>query len=217
MNNFVKRTLSGFVFIVIVIGSIILNQYTFAGFFSIITIFAIREFHKLTNELPNVNVNQFIAIIGSVLLFGSTFIYTAKLTEFPIFILYGIYILIIFIFELFRQKANPLNNLAYFVLGQIYIALPFSILNFILFIDNWQPIILLALFVTIWVNDSGAYVTGVTFGKHRLFERISPKKSWEGFFGGAAFALMSGYIFYLRFFPLFSVCGWHCLNWKMMF
>jgi len=82
-------------------------------------------------------------------------------------------------FELFQHKTNPINNWAYFVLGQIFIALPFSLLNFILFIDNWKPLILLAVFVTIWVNDTGAYLIGVTFGKHRMFERISPKKSWE--------------------------------------
>lgn len=207
MNNFVKRTLSGFVFIVIIIASILLSQYSFLFVFTIITCFAIHEFHKLTNQQQNVNVNLYAAIIGGVLLFVSSFFYASELTVFPIFVIYGLYILTVFISELFRQKPNPLNNLAYFVLGQIFIALPFSILNFILFVDNWQPIILLALFVTIWVNDSGAYVTGVTFGKHRLFERISPKKSWEGFVGGAVFALLSGYIFSV-FIPEISLICW---------
>jgi phosphatidate cytidylyltransferase len=64
-------------------------------------------------------------------------------------------------------------------------------------VHEFQPYILLALFITIWVNDTGAYLVGITLGKHRLFERISPKKSWEGFFGGAIFALISGYVFSL--------------------
>ena len=66
---------------------------------------------------------------------------------------------------------------------------------------------LLAVFVTIWVNDTGAYLVGVTLGKHRLFERISPKKSWEGFIGGALFALLSGYIFSL-FIPEINLLNW---------
>jgi phosphatidate cytidylyltransferase len=108
---------------------------------------------------------------------------------------------------LYREKANPLHNWAYFILGQMYVALPFSLLNFILFIDGWQPIVLLSVFVTIWVNDTGAYLFGVTLGKHRLFERISPKKSWEGFFGGAAMALASGYVFSLLI-PQISLINW---------
>jgi len=85
--------------------------------------------------------------------------------------------------------------------------LPFSLLNFILFIKDWQPLILLSVFVTIWVNDTGAYLTGVTIGKHRLFERISPKKSWEGFIGGAVFALLSGYVFSLLI-PEIQLINW---------
>ena len=91
----------------------------------------------------------------------------------------------------------------------IFIALPFALLNFIAFIDadQFKPLILLAVFVTIWVNDTGAYLFGITFGKHRLFERISPKKSWEGFFGGALAALASGYVFSL-FIPEISLIQW---------
>ena len=108
---------------------------------------------------------------------------------------------------LYRKKQNPLHNWAYFILGQVFIALPFSLLNFILFVDNWKPLILLSVFVTIWVNDTGAYLTGVTLGKHRMFERISPKKSWEGFVGGALAAILSGYIFSL-FIPQISLINW---------
>ena len=111
------------------------------------------------------------------------------------------------ILELYRKQTNPVHNWAYFILGQIFIALPFSLLNFILFINDWQPLVLLSVFVTIWVNDTGAYLTGVTIGKHRLFERISPKKSWEGFIGGAVFALLSGYIFSLL------IPGIQLINW----
>ena len=109
--------------------------------------------------------------------------------------------------ELYRKKTNPLHNWAYFIMGQVFIAMPFSLLPFIAYISGYQPLVLLAVFATIWVNDTGAYLVGVTLGKHRLFERISPKKSWEGFFGGAVVALLSGYVFSLLI-PEISLIQW---------
>ncbi|MFT3753955.1 MAG: phosphatidate cytidylyltransferase [Paludibacter sp.] len=159
-----------------------------------------------TNK-KNVNVNPWAALVGGVLLFITSFLYSSGTWLYPAFSVYGFYIVIVFLSELYRHKSNPLNNWAYFILGQIFVALPFSLLNFILFIDEWQPLVLLSVFVTIWVNDTGAYLIGITFGKHRLFERISPKKSWEGFFGGAAAALLSGYVFSLLI-PQISLINW---------
>ncbi len=87
-----------------------------------------------------------------------------------------------------------MHNWAYLILGQVFIALPFSLLNFLVFPSGeFNPVFLLSLFVLIWTNDTGAYVVGISFGKHKLFERISPKKSWEGFFGGIFFALILAY------------------------
>ncbi|MGC3978758.1 MAG: phosphatidate cytidylyltransferase [Paludibacteraceae bacterium] len=100
-----------------------------------------------------------------------------------------------------------MQNWAYFILGQVLIALPFAMLNNILYVKDYQPIILLAVFISIWINDTGAYCTGMLFGKHKLFERVSPKKTWEGFVGGAAFALFSGYIF-SRFITELSLLQW---------
>lgn len=209
MNNFVKRTLSGFLFVVLIIGSILLSQFAFAAIFSIICGWTVREFHTLTNQQSDVKINVWTATAGAVLLFITSFLYASGTVRYPIFSIYGFYVVLILISELYRQKSNPINNWAYFILGQVFVALPFSLLNFIAFIDEsqYKPIILLAVFVTIWVNDTGAYLVGVTFGKHRLFERISPKKSWEGFAGGALAALLSGYIFSLL---IPEIC---LLNW----
>jgi phosphatidate cytidylyltransferase len=207
MNNFVKRTLSGFLFITLVIGSILLSRFTFAIVFAIICGWSVVEFHKLTNLQKDVKVNSWIALTGAVLLFVSSFISASCIWHYPVFSIYGLFIVLVLISELYQQKNNPLHNWAYFIFGQMFIALPFSLLNFIVFIKDFQPLILLAVFVTIWVNDTGAYLVGVTLGKHRLFERISPKKSWEGFFGGALFALISGYIFSM-YIPEISLVNW---------
>jgi phosphatidate cytidylyltransferase len=209
MNNLLTRTLSGFFFVVVVAGSIFLHQYAFLGVFAIITGWAVSEFHKLTNRQDGVSLNAWQGIIGSIILFVSSFLHASNLLRYPIFSVYGFYIVLVLILELYRKKPNPIHNWAYFLMGQIFVALPFSLLNFIVFIDGaiYKPLILIAVFVTIWVNDSFAYLFGITLGKHRLFERISPKKSWEGFFGGALGALISGYVFSL-FIPEISMVQW---------
>lgn len=207
MTNFVKRTLSGALFITLIIGSILLSHFTFAAVFVVICAMSVQEFHKLTNNKEDIDVNSWLAMAGSIFLFLSSFLYASGILSYLVFAVYGLYIVLVFVFELYRQKSNPLHNLAYFILGQVFIALPFSLLNFILYIDTYQPLILLSVFITIWVNDTGAYLVGVTFGKHRLFERISPKKSWEGFVGGALAVLFSGYLFSL-FIPEISLLNW---------
>lgn len=211
MNNFVKRTLSGFLFVTLIVGSILLSPYTFAALFIFISGWTIIEFHKLTNKTNLIDVNCWMASILSMLLFACTFIHVSGLTQFPVYTIYGLFVVVVFVRQLYVKTGNPINNWAYFFLGQIFVALPFSLLSCILYIKQWQPLVLLAIFVTIWVNDTGAYLIGVTFGKHRLFERVSPKKSWEGFFGGAFAALISGYVFSL-YFPQISLLNWLILS-----
>jgi phosphatidate cytidylyltransferase len=206
-KNFIQRTISGAIFVAIIIASILLSPYAFAVVFVIITALAMHEFYKLTHKPGETDVNFMAGVTGGVLLFICSFLYAYNLVSFPVYPVYGLYVLLVLIAELFRKKKNPVNNWAYFLLGQVYIALPFSLLNFILFISGFQPILLMAVFITLWVNDTGAYVTGMLFGKHKMFERISPKKTWEGFIGGAFFALLSGYVF-SRFIPDISLIQW---------
>jgi phosphatidate cytidylyltransferase len=207
MNNFVKRSLSGFFFVTLIVGSILLNRFAFLVVFAIITGWTVSEFHKLTNLQKDIKVMPGIASISAIILFLTSFFYASGILPFMVFSIYAICFVIILISELFQQKVNPVHNWAYFILGQIFIALPFSLLNFILFIDSWQPFILLAVFVVIWLNDTGAYLVGVNFGKHKMFKRISPKKSWEGFVGGAVAALFSGYFFSLLI-PQINLLNW---------
>jgi phosphatidate cytidylyltransferase len=102
----------------------------------------------------------------------------------------------LFVAELYRNKTleMPFRNIAYTTIGVIYISVPFALLNFFVYPKElgytYEPNILLSLLFFIWASDSGAYLIGSKFGKHRLFERISPKKSWEGFFGGLGAAIL---------------------------
>lgn len=195
MKNMFTRLISGIIFISIIISSILISPYTFIIVFSIVTALAVREFHSLTNKKTEIEVNLPVAMIGGILLFICSYFHSINFTAFPVYNLYGFYLVVILVAELFRKKQQPIQNWAYLILGQVLIALPFAMLSNILYIKDYQPIILLAVFISIWVNDTGAYCTGMLLGKHKLFERISPKKTWEGFFGGALFVLLSGYVF----------------------
>ncbi len=111
--------------------------------------------------------------------------------------------------ELFRARKNALENIAVTLFGIFYIAFPISLFHFFVFPDfpledKYDPSLLIFLFVLIWTYDSGAYLFGVTFGRHRLFERISPKKSWEGFFGGWFLAVVIAFGMN-QLFPSFEV------------
>ncbi len=207
MNNFIVRTLSGAIFVALIVGSLILSPVSFVIVFAVITFLAVYEFHKLTNLQELVDVNPVVASFGSVLLFVVSHLSVSGYTVFPLYVFYGLYVVIVIISGLYLKRLNPVHNWAYFLTGQIMIALPLSLLNYIMYADGYNPYLVLALFIIIWVNDTGAYITGVTFGKHRLFERISPKKSWEGFLGGALFSLAAGFVL-SQFIPQLSLIEW---------
>jgi len=98
--------------------------------------------------------------------------------------------------ELFRKEENNISNIATGILGLSYIAIPLCLANYVVFtngIYNSFPLILL--FILIWTNDTGAYLVGMSIGKHKLFPRISPKKSWEGLFGGIILTIIVSLIF----------------------
>ena len=189
------RAVTGAIFVAIIVCSILFNEYTFAVVFATFAALASAEFYRLVNDLTHTpRGTLFVDILGSVLLFTTLYIYstsnfhTGGIITAP----YLVYFLVRFIMQLYDKVERPLEGWAYSFLGQIYVALPFALCNVIYF--RFSPIILLSLFVFIWVNDTGAYLVGCTIGRHRLYERISPKKSWEGFWGGVVLAAVAAYV-----------------------
>ena len=144
--------------------------------------------------------NDLSAPWGEPTLFAATFGYANGLLEAIYFSIF-LFLMYTMITELYDKASNPINNWALTLFGQIYCAGSFSLLNFITSVPNTPgeivhiPYFALAIFVFVWVNDTGAYLVGSMLGKRRLFERISPKKSWEGFYGGLAFVLITSQIF----------------------
>ena len=116
-----------------------------------------------------------------------------------VFIPYLVTIVYLLVAELYLKQQDPIQDWAYTMLAQMYIALPFSLLNVLAFnatnngLVAFNPILPLSVFVFLWVNDSGAYCVGSLIGKHKIFPRISPAKSWEGSIGGAVFVLAAAY------------------------
>ena len=207
MNNLIQRSITG----------ILYSPFTFGLLFALITGLSLWEFARLVNSKKDVSVNPFITTMGGVLLFLAFFCYCTEASDARIFIPYLLILIYLFVSELYRKQSSPLNNWAYSFLSQIYVALPFALLCVLAFQRNtdlsesspvsFNAILPLSVFIFNWSNDTGAYCTGMLFGKHRLFERISPKKSWEGSIGGGVISILVSLVM-AHFFPFLTAAQW---------
>ncbi len=200
IKNLILRTISGAVFISVMIAAIWFPPVLFGGVFLLITVLGLREFYALSKQIEGVKIEKTVSIAGGAILFLAFFTFRHYISwgtrtvsySSALFCLYIFSVTALFLFELFRNKKNPVQNIAIALAGHIYIALPFGFLSAM---EGLDKIFVLAFFLIIWASDTGAYLTGICIGKHKMFERISPKKTWEGFFGGMVFALITGFIF----------------------
>lgn len=191
MNNLIVRTITG-IFFVAAIAVCFLNRVAMELLFAFITGLTLWEYAGLANNIKDVQTNRLISTVGGVYFFLAVGGFCSGMVPTgAVFIPYLLTLVYLFISELYTKATNPINNWAYTMLGQMYIALPFSMINVLAF--NATPdgqvafnyIVPLSVFVFLWANDSGAYCFGSLFGRHKLFPRISPGKSWEGSIGGA--------------------------------
>ena len=184
MNNFLLRTITGIVFVGLVVSSIVFNPMFFAGLFFCVTLLGLHEFFSLLQKGGKSPQAYWGLISGGLLFAGLAAVANDRMQAKYLVALLPLAV-IAFIAELYRNKPSPFENIALTLVGLFYIALPFGLLNFLYLQGvNYTFILLLGFFIILWVNDTFAYLFGITFGKHRLFERISPKKSWEGSIGG---------------------------------
>lgn len=197
MSNFWQRTLSGTVYVALVVASILVHPAFFGLLFMIITGLAVREYHHLSKSYNGLTV---CATGAAFLLFGMSYFHFEGVVETPIIVGgFVFFTMSAMLLELFRNPTTPIQNWGNLWVSLAMIAFPFSLMNGILLYNKY---VLLALFITIWVNDSGAYCIGSLMakrqgGNHKMFPRVSPGKSWEGLIGGILFALLAGYVFYL--------------------
>lgn len=186
MGKLLTRTLSGLVYVAIIVGCILWGNYPFSCMASLFGAVAVIEFEKITRGLDRKMLPVIALDVAAVML----------MPFFGLWIPIFIWILVViarFTIELYLKSDTPLPNLERSAFTMIYIGMPLSAMTFIGLTTNLH--LVMAIFIMIWLNDTGAFVTGSLFGRHRLFERISPKKSWEGFWGGFVFNLVAAYIF----------------------
>lgn len=218
-NNFIQRAITGIIFVGVLIGCILGGPISFTLLFALITALTIHEFGVIISKQPDVEINKPICMLAGVFLFFG-FAYLGVMPgQTEILIPYLFLIIYLLVSELYLKKKNPLNNWAYAMMSQIYIALSFAMLNVLAYhsignegeLSNYQvqynPILPLSIFIFAWINDTGAYCTGMLFGKHRLFERISPKKSWEGSIGGGVFSIIAAIVM-AHYFPFMPISIW---------
>jgi phosphatidate cytidylyltransferase len=194
MNNLVQRTITGTLFAIVVLGSILWDPYAQAIVFSVFMVLGLLEFYNLFNEHSVVEVSKeigiFIGLFIFSLLVGVSFEWLPIISILFIFPLFFTLILA----ELWRQTPHPLINMSVLVFGIIYIVIPFFLtIDLNLRNTSYLPSVV-GMYLLIWTNDTFAYLTGRLIGKTKLFERISPKKTWEGTIGGVLFTLLVGYI-----------------------
>jgi len=198
MKNFIIRTITGVIFVAAIVASF-LRPEAMVLLFSIVTGLTIWEFTGLVNERENVTINRFICTVAGVYFFFAMTYFCSDLyggvAKSVVFIPYLITIIYLLIAELYLKQDDPIQDWAYTMLSQMYIALPFSMLNVLAFTSDSSGVVVfntllpLSVFVFLWMNDTGAYCVGSLIGRHKLFPRISPGKSWEGSIGGAVVVL----------------------------
>ena len=203
MNNFITRTLSAIVYAGLVIGGILVQPICFGGhpllfgiLFMIVSTLAVREFHALVGS--DIKTMTY-AMMSNALLYSTLyFLFFGDLIWRGLLVAYIAILLLALISHLFRPQVQPIQSWGNLCAGQVMIALPFALMNGVLMHSKW---LMLALFILLWVNDSGAYIVGSLMakrkgGNHKMFPRVSPAKSWEGLIGGFVFDLIAGYVFF---------------------
>ncbi|MBR1401334.1 MAG: phosphatidate cytidylyltransferase [Prevotella sp.] len=202
MKNLIVRAITGVLFVAIIVASF-LDPIAMAALFALVTGLTIWEFTSLVNEhIPAATVDRIISTMAGVFFFLAIFGFCFDIVQSKVFLAYLFTIVYLFISELYLKHENPINCWAYTMLAQMYIALPLSCINILAFhatpdgVVHFNSLLPLSVFIFLWVSDTGAYCCGSLFGKHKLFPRISPGKTWEGSVGGGILVLCAAAIIY---------------------
>ncbi len=199
MSNFNERLLTGIIFVIVLLGSIYQSETASSILFFTIILLCQREFYGFFKN-SDIKPQRNVGTIGGLSFFMASVIsFQTSLSFNTLFFIIPL-IFVVFVLELFRNRPQPIANIGFTILGIIYVAVPFTLLHQISYFNNgdfgteYNYEILIGYFFVLWANDTGAYLVGRKFGKTKLFERISPKKTWEGSLGGLFFGLLLGYV-----------------------
>ena len=194
IKNLITRSITGVIFVAAIVVCF-MRPEAMILLFALVTGLTVWEYTGIVNGIENVCVNRFLATVAAVYFFLGMAGFCAGIVPSAVFIPYLLTVIYMFISELYTKAPNPINNWAYTMLSQMYIALPFAMVNVLAFRGVGNGVVYnylapLSIFVFLWTNDTGAYLSGSLFGKHKLFPRVSPGKSWEGSIGGGLLVLL---------------------------
>lgn len=209
-NNLFIRTITGAILVAVLIGSMVWHPLAFSLVFYVLMMIGLREFYKLTafNDIYPEKLLGYL--VGTFIYAISVFIALEMISAwFLVFI--PVLILLFFVAGLFRYQDQAIMNIAFGILPMVYITIPFSIMVFLMNPvvtgdgPHWQ--LIFSLFIILWSHDTFAYLTGMWLGRHKLCEKISPKKTWEGSAGGLLFGMLAAFILSL-FFEQLALWQW---------
>lgn len=193
VNNLITRTLTGVIFVSAIIGTTIWHPLAFGILFYLVMLMGLIELFKMAGN-DALSVQKGLVITVASVMYILLLLISNHTLPFKWLVLIPLLLLPFFILELFRKKEEPVRNISFSILSIIYVTLPLASLNFFFNPDlqgtDTRYYILLGYFLLLWAHDIFAYLTGLAIGKHKLFERISPKKTWEGSLGGVIFSLL---------------------------
>lgn len=201
MKNVIIRSISGAVYVALVIGAILLGKEAFAALTLLFIMLAVIEASRLfQGGKPLDLLTMAVDVAGGIAVFiglAAPYIFAPEeidsLPQYAGVIPFTLYLLVRLTVELFMNRENPLDHLRSSVLAIIYTAFPLSLMYILYNTAGYK--VVLAMFIFIWLNDTGAFCVGSLLGRHKLFPRVSPKKSWEGVWGGLAFCIIAGALF----------------------
>jgi len=205
-KSILTRSITGVVFVAIIIGALLFHSFAAFVVLGVAMYFTFIEYLSIT--IGHTANKRYVGLLklNVMIFYALSYVYArGQLAISPLF-WPAPFLIILAISELYNKEGNTFQNTSTAIMGLIYIILPFSLTNIMLNDGaEYNSLILLAVFILIWINDSFAYLFGISLGKHRMWERISPKKSWEGFIGGGlSTIILSAVIARLFFTELFT-------------
>ena len=204
MSEFYKRLLSGIVYVVILISGILIHKYAFLGVVVILSVICLWEFKRLIHLKKEI-------LLYPLLIFGLVSYHFLEVPKVVTLFVLGATIItqLLLFYDLIYIRIIPMFEKKKYIVSIFYLISNFVFMSLIPFSVNekYEPIFILGIFILIWVNDSFAYLTGKNFGKRKLYERISPKKTIEGFIGGLLFAVLASVVI-AQFSEVLNVWQW---------
>jgi phosphatidate cytidylyltransferase len=205
------RAITGFFFIIVMLGSLLLGHYVFGAFYLLLSLLCLREYFgliKQTGITPSLQSGflngAFIYCVFALITYDDTNAYHQLIFALPLTLSF------IFIQELFKKTEAPFTNIAYTYLGLIFTVIPFTFFHALAYVTGtFNFHFPMAFLLMLWANDTGAYLVGSQMGRTKLFERHSPKKTWEGFLGGII--ITAGAAFWIS--TYFTELGWQQWVW----